>query len=118
MRLLPKKRLVDLRGVLVRAGRRPVELLESLRAAVVHERGAELVEEDLQVLTNVRLKGGQDLVELDGDRRLVEREHVVVGYLRRARGARLYVHEQVALEEEARAKLERRVVLDRAPLLL
>ena len=79
---------------------------------------AELLQEDLQVLADRRLQRGQDLVELDRDRGLLEREHRARLELLAARGAGLQVDEQVALEEQPRAQLQGRVLVDRAGVLV
>ena len=110
---LAQRGLVDDRGVAV--GALPVRdrAVEGLRAALV-ERVAVLVEQRLEVLARVGLQRGQQLVELDRHGGLVDRDRAVVGDLRRARRARLEVDEEVALEEDARADLGARVVVDRA----
>ena len=58
-------------------GRRrgPEGLLEALGAAVLVERAAELLQEDLEVLPHRRLQRGEDLVELDGARGLGLGDH-------------------------------------------
>src|SRR5262249_49919241 len=57
----PEQRLVDLGGVLVRAARGAVVLVQALGAAVVLERGAELVQRRLQVGADGRLQRRQHL---------------------------------------------------------
>ena len=57
--------LVDLRGELAGRPRGAVELAQALGAAVLDQRVAELVEEDLKVAADVPLQRRQHLVELD-----------------------------------------------------
>ena len=89
-------------GVLVLRGRR-----------LGRERRVEAGQQLLQVLARVALQGRQHLVELDGRGRLRDRDRVPGLQLRRARRSRLEVHEEVALEEDARADLGRRVLVQR-----
>ncbi len=112
MLLLAQQRLVHLGRVAERARRRLVDLAEALRSACL-EGLAELVEQGLEVRADIRLERGEDLVDLDRDRGLAYGEGVAVIYLFSARRARLEVDEQVALEEEPRAQLHRRVFVQR-----
>src|SRR5207248_8436132 len=77
-----------------------------------------LLEERLEVLADVGLQRGQDLPELDRGRRLLDRNVAAILDRRRVRRARLQVHEEVALEEDARPDLELRVLVDRQALLV
>ena len=88
------------------------------RGRLVGERRAEPGERPLQALARRRLERREDLVDLDRRRRLGDRDRAAVGELRRARAARIEVEEEVALEEEARADLDRRVLVDRLALVV
>ena len=69
-------------------------------------------------LAVVGLQRGQDFVELHRRRRLRDRDRVAVADLLATRRAGRQIHEEVALEEDARADLGRRVVVDRQALLV
>ena len=73
----------------------------------------EALEHALQVLARVALQRGQDLVELHRRGRLRDLDRVARVELGCARRAGLEVHEEVALEEDARADLGRRVLVQR-----
>jgi hypothetical protein len=118
VRRLALERLVDDGGVLVGAGGGAEQLLEGLRPVVLDQRVAELVEERLQVRANVGLERRQHLVDLHRVRRLLDGEDVVLLGLGRIRAARLEVHEEVALEEQARSQLHLRVLVERERVVL
>ena len=111
MLLLTEERLVHLGRVAERAGRGLVDLAEALRTACP-EGPAELVEQDLEVRADVPLERREDLVDLDRDRGLADGERVAVLRLWSAGRARLEIDEQVALKEEPRAQLHRRVLVE------
>src|SRR5688572_30283705 len=98
MFLGPEERLIHLGGVPEGAGRRSEDLAEALRSTGP-ERGAELIEEDLEVVADVALERGEDLVDLHRDRGLGDRERVAVLRLGGVRRPRPEVDEQVSLQE-------------------
>ena len=124
-----QERLVDDRRVLQRARRvvdRPVQRLGGRLALdvgvlrlvlgggrLVGQRGAVAVEQPLEAVARVGLQRGQDLVELHGRGGLGRRDRVAVAQRRRLGRARREVDELVALEEDARPDLQRRVLVDR-----
>jgi len=81
--------------------------------APVPEGDAELLEQELEVAPRVRLQRGEDLIELHGRRCLGGADHVAVAELRSRRRPGLDVEEEVALEEDARADLDRGVLVNR-----
>ena len=108
------------------AGDRPVAVgllpvlrrLAEARGALAVERLRVLVEEGLEVLAGVGLERRQHLAEVDRRGRLRGGDRVVVVLqLGRRRRAGTEVDEGVALEEDARADLERRVAVDRQALV-
>ena len=95
-------------------GRRgPERLLEALGAAVLVERVAELLQEDLEV-GRAPAPAARSAPGRTGPRsRSGHRDHRAAVELGRLGRARVQVDEEVALEEEARPQLHRRVLLDR-----
>src|SRR4029453_15990633 len=85
-----------------------VAAVEVARAAAVPCR-RELAQGRLELRARRRVQRREDLVHLPGPRGLAERDRVAVAERRRARRARLDVDEEVAVEEDARPDLHRRV---------
>ena len=77
------------------------------------KRRVEALQHALEVLARVALQRRQDLVELHRRGRLGDLDRVAGVELGRARRARLEVDEEVALEEDARPDLGRRVLVQR-----
>ena len=119
VRLGAEERLVDQRRVLEGAGRGLVELPEALGAAVLDQRVAELLEEDLEVA-----RGRPDWSVVRTWSSCTEADVWVTGKMWSVGASGdsglpgLHVDEQVALEEQARAQLEGRVLLDRQALVV
>ncbi len=88
------------------------------RGRLVRQRGAEARERLLQALARWRLQRRQHLVDLHGRRRLRHRDVLAVVEDRGARAARVDVEEEVALQEQARPDLDRRVGVDRLARLV
>jgi hypothetical protein len=93
------------------------EALEVPRAAAV-DRFRQAVHEAREVLARAGSQRRQDLVELDRRRGLRERDRAALGEDRRGGRAGPQVDEEVALEEQPRAHLERGVAVQRQPGLL
>ena len=85
---------------------------------LVGERRTEPLQRLLKPLAIGLLERGQDLVDLHCRSRLADRDRVAVAELGRARAARGQVEEEVALEEQPRADLDRRVLMDRLTLVV
>ena len=100
------------------AARRRVGVAVVGRARLGVEPLGEPVEQVAQVLARVALQRGQHLVELDRRGGPRDLDRVAVVELRRRRRAGPQVDEEVALEEDARADLGRRVLVDRQPGVL
>ncbi len=105
-----------LRGRLTAGGRVGVAVLGRRRLG--GERHGEAVEHVLEVVPCIGLQCSQDLVELHRRRRLGDLERVAVLEDRRRGRAALEIHEEVALEEDPRADLGRRVGVQRQPLVV
>ena len=90
----------SLRTALWRLGRLGAAVREALRV---------LAQEDLEVAARVALERGQHVAELHRRRRLGHRDRAAVIELLGGRCARLEVDEEVALEEDPRPDLGRRV---------
>ena len=82
------------------------------------ERGADALQRPLQRAARVGLQRGQDLVELDRRPGLRERDQPAVGERARRRRARLQVDVEVALEEQPRPDLQRRVAVQRLAVVV
>ena len=87
-------------------------LVERLRSAV-GESLPQARKQQLEVVARVLLERREDLVQLNRRCRLRDRDRVPLVGGRRRRAARLQVDEEVALEEDARPHLDRRVLVDR-----
>ena len=118
MRLGAERRLIrDRRGPeRLRRGVEP--LVVGLGAAVAEALLGVLLEERLEVLPRVRLKRLEELAELHGRGGVLHRDVAAVLDPRARRRPGLEVDEEVALEEDARADLHLRVLVDREALLL
>ena len=131
LRLGAEQRLVDAGAAAQRHGRVLVGVVERLGRGLAAGRGVgvaivgrarlrveplrEPVEQVAQVLARVALQRGEDLVELHRRRGAGDLDRVAGLELRRRRRAGLEVDEEVALEEDARADLGGRVLVDRQP---
>jgi hypothetical protein len=83
------------------------------RARLVAQGAAELADHRLEVGARVGLERGEHLVDLHRARGLRQRQGVARLELGCARAPRLELHEEVALEEDARADLQLGVLVDR-----
>ena len=105
----------DRRGA-ERLGRRLEALVVGLRTAVAEPLLGVLLEERLEVLARVGLEGLEGLPELHRRGGVLDGDVAAVLDVRARRRARLEVDEEVALEEDARAHLQLRVLVDRQPV--